>query len=104
MIGLKAGRNGHNLLQAQAEQARAGQENEGERDLRDDEAMPQALRGDAGGARSRFQLKRVGKMAAKVEPRDRSRNDDSQQDSADEADQRERIIERDVRAERQAIR
>src|SRR2546429_4966417 len=42
-------------------------------------------------------------MAAQVEPRDRYRDDDSENHSANKTDGRQPAIERDVGAERQAI-
>src|SRR5947208_16535308 len=42
-------------------------------------------------------------MRAQVEPGDRHRDDDSENHSADETDGRQPAIERDMRAERQAI-
>ena len=43
-------------------------------------------------------------MAAQVEPRDRHRDDDSQENGASQANRRQPAIERNVRPERQAIR
>src|ERR1700704_6392881 len=104
MIGAKAGRNSHHLLQAQSKQRSASEQNKSERDLRDDESVAKALRGPAGGARARFRLERVCEMTAQVEPGDRDRDDNSENHRAHEPDGREPSVERDLRAERQTIR
>ena len=104
VIGAKAGRNRHHLFQAQPEQRRTREQNESERDLRDDESVAKALSGATDRARARFRLERIREMAAQVEPRDRHRDDDSENNCASETDRRQPAIERDVRAERQAIR
>ncbi len=104
MIGAKAGRNGHHLFQAQPEQRRTSEQDKSERDLRDDKAVAKALRGATDRAGARFRLKRIRKMAAKIEPGDRHRDHDSEKNRADEPDRGEPAIERDLRAERQTIR
>ena len=104
MIGAKAGRHGHHLFQAQPEQRRTREQNKSERDLRDDESVAKALSGATDRARARFRLERIREMAAEIEPGDRHRDDDSQDNRAGQANRREPAIERDVRAERQTIR
>jgi len=61
------------------------------------------LRGVANCAGARFRLERMRQMRAQVEPGDRYRDDDSENHSARETDGRQPAIERDMRAERQAI-
>ena len=104
MIGAKTGRHRHHFFQAQPEQRRAGEQNKSERDLRDNEAVAEALGGAIDRAGARFGLQRVGQMAAEIKPRDRHRDYDSEKHRANEADRREPAIEHDVRAERQTIR
>ena len=52
VIGAKAGRHGHHLLQAQPEQRGTREQNKRERDLRDDESMAKALSGATDRARA----------------------------------------------------
>ena len=104
MIGAKAGRHRHHLFQAQPEQRRTCEQDKSEGDLRDDEAVAKTLSGTTDRAGARFRLERIREMAAEIEPGDRHRDDDSQDDRADQADRCEPAIERDLRAERQTIR
>src|ERR1700730_4525213 len=104
MIGAETGRNGHHFFQTQPEQRGAGQQNESERDLRDDEAVTQPLRSAVDRTGARFGLKCVREMTAQVEPRDRQRDHESENNGTDESDDGEPTIKDDVRAKRQTIR
>ena len=104
VIGAKAGRNGHHVFQAQPKQRRTRKQNKRERDLRDNKSLAKALSGATDRARAGFRSERILEMAAQVEPRDRHRDDDSQNNRASEASRRQPAIERNARPERQAIR
>ena len=104
MIGAKTGRNGHHLFQAQSQQRRAREQNKSEGDLRDDEGVAKALSGATDRARPGFRLERIREMAPEIEPGDWHRDDDSQNHRADQADQCERAVKRNLRTERQTIR
>ena len=104
MIGAKAGRDRHHLFQAQSEQRRTCEQDKSEGDLRDDEAVAKTLSGATDRAGARFRLERIREMAAEIEPGDRHRDDDAQDNRADQAERRQPAIERDLRAERQTIR
>src|SRR4030095_2801264 len=100
MIGAKTGRNGHDVFQAQPEERRTREQNKSESDLRDDEAVAQALGSAVDCAGARFRLQRVRQMTAGVEPGDRRRDHNSKNHRAAEAERREPSIKRDMRAER----
>ncbi len=104
MIWTKPWRNRHHFFQAQTEQRRAREQDKCERNLGNDEAVAQPLRGAVDRARARFRLQRVREMTAEVEPGDRHRDYHPKNHRADEADRREPSIERDMCAERQTIR
>ena len=78
VIGLEARRDSHDFFQAQSEQGSAGQENERERDLRDDEAVAETLRRATDRPVARLGLKRVTEMTGQVEPRNRQSDDDAE--------------------------
>ena len=100
MIGLKARRNGHDFFQAQAKQSSAGQENERESDLRDDEPVTQILGSAADPATAGFRLESIRQITSEIEPGDRRRDYNSKNDRAHEPDRREPAVKRDLRAER----
>src|SRR5438105_6034124 len=103
MIWAKSWRNRHRFFQTQTEKRRAREQNKSERDLRDDESVAKPLRGATNRAGARFRLERMRQMSAQIEPGDRHRDDDSENHSANKTDGRQQSIERDMRAERQAI-
>ncbi len=74
VVGLKSRRDGHHAAQAEAEQARSGEQNESESDLGDDETVPQELRAASGGASAAYRLQRISHMPAKIKPRNRRRD------------------------------
>ena len=63
VVGLEARRNGHRTLKTEAEQTGSGQQHECQGNLRDDEAMAQALSGAAARSTAALRLKRIAEMA-----------------------------------------
>src|SRR4029453_8915543 len=104
MIGAKTGRNGHDIFQAEREEGRTRKQDKRERDLGDDESVAKAQGSSINRAGARFRLERIRKMAAQIEPGDRRRDHEPENDRAEEPDRSERIIERDMRAQRQTVR
>ena len=93
MIRPEARRDGHGPLQTEPQQARPGQQNHCQRDLRHDKAMAQALSGAAGRSAAGLRLDRARQMAAQVEPRDGHRERESQDDGSENRDARQPGVE-----------
>ena len=101
VLRLEPRRHRERALQADAEQPRARQQDEGERDLRDEERVAHLLGGAVRRAAARFAGQHAGFMRTQAVPRDRDRQRDADRDRGEKRDPGDSGVERDLRPERQ---